>query len=375
MGEPIRVLHVVGRSNRGGAETMIMNLYRNIDRSKIQFDFVKHTNEKCDYDDEISELGGRIFSVPRYRGTNHLSYIKEWRALLGSHPEYKILHGHVRSTAAIYVGIARSYGLKTIVHSHGMASTGNILERTVKTVMQIPIRYSADYLFACSDQAGRWLFGEKATGSNYRTVKNAIDLEKYAFDKTKRNKMRKDLGLEDKLVVGHVGNFTYPKNHKFLIDVFYELQTRMRDSVLLLIGDGELKPQIEQQVERLGLKNRVVLTGAVPNVHDYLQAIDVFVFPSISEGLGMAAIEAQAAGLPCILSDRIPQETFITDLAEKLSLNADKTIWVERILSYCDNSVRKNNSEDMRGSGYDIRESAKEMEEVYFEIATSKTGG
>lgn len=373
MEEPIRILHVVGRLNRGGAETMIMNLYRNINRSKIQFDFVKHTTEKCDYDNEISELGGQIFSISRYTGKNHFSYKKEWDTLFKKHPEYKILHGHVRSTAAIYIGIAKSHGLITIAHSHGTASRGNRIEQLIKNIMQIPIRNKADYLLACSDQAGKWLFGKKAIAdSNYKILKNAIDVEKYMFDEFNRNNIRKQLGVEDKFVVGHVGSFTYPKNHKFLIDVFYQLQIKNRDSVLLLVGDGELRPQIEQQIERLGIKDKVILTGAVSNVNDYLQAMDVFVFPSISEGLGIAAIEAQTAGLHCILSDRIPQEAFIIDSVEKLSLKADKTIWAERILHYSDNYTRKRTSEDIKRAGYDIKETAKEMENFYLEVITTK---
>ncbi|AEE91895.1 Glycosyl transferase group 1 [Tepidanaerobacter acetatoxydans Re1] len=373
MKEQIRILHIVGNLNRGGAETMIMNLYRNIDRSKFQFDFVKHTSKKCDYDDEISELGGRIFSISKYTGKNYFSYKKEWDTLFKNHPEYKILHGHIVSTAAIYIAIAKNYGVITIAHSHSTASRGSKIEQLIKNIMQIPIKSKADYLLACSNQAGSWLFGKRAiTGNNYKIVKNAIDVEKYVFNESNRNNIRKSLGIKDKFVVGHVGSFTYPKNHKFLIDIFYQLQIKNRNSVLLLVGDGELRPQIEKQIERLGIKDKVILTGAVSNVNDYLQAMDVFVFPSISEGLGIAAIEAQTAGLPCILSDKIPQEAFVTDSVEELSLKADKKIWVEKILHYCNNYIRKNNSEDIKRAGYDIKESAREMERFYLEVTTTK---
>ena len=171
MVEPIRILHVLGALNRGGAETMVMNIYRNIDRNRVQFDFIVHTNEKCDYNDEIINLGGKIYSMPRYNGKNHIKYKKAWNNFFKRHIEYKIVHGHMRSTAAIYLSIGKKHGLKTIAHSHSTASRGNKFEKLVKNVLQIPLRYTANYLFACSEEAGKWLFGKKA-------IKKDTDFEK-----------------------------------------------------------------------------------------------------------------------------------------------------------------------------------------------------
>jgi len=368
MDKPIRILHVLGALNRGGAETMIMNIYRNIDRSKIQFDFIIHTNKKCDYDDEIIKLGGKIYNVPHYVGKNHFTYKKAWDTFFNSHPEHKIVHGHMRSTASIYLRIAKKYGLITIAHSHSTASRGNKIEQFVKNIMQFPIRYTADYLFACSNEAGKWLFGKKATQKdNYKVIKNAIDVEKYAFNESKRHELRKVLGIEDKFVVGHVGSFTYPKNQKFLIEVFYQVQMQNENAVLLLVGDGELRPQIEKQINKLGIKDKVILTGVVPNVNDYMQAMDVFVFPSIFEGLGMAVIEAQAAGLKCIVADKIPEEAFITNLIEKVSLKEGIDDWIEVVLKYKVPYKRRNVFEEIKLVEYDVIHSANQLESFYAE--------
>ncbi|MBB6631974.1 glycosyltransferase family 1 protein [Clostridium algidicarnis] len=365
MNKPIRILHVLGALNRGGAETMIMNIYRNIDRSKIQFDFMIHTNEKCDYDDEIIKLGGKIYSVPRYVGKNHFKYKHAWDTFFSSHTEHKIVHGHMRSTAAIYLEIAKKHGLVTIAHSHSTASRGNKIEQLVKSVMQFRIRYRADYLFACSNEAGKWLFGKKAISKdNYKIIKNAIDVEKYVFNEVKRSEIRTVLDIEDKFVVGHVGSFTYPKNHKFLIEVFYQIQMQNKNAVLLLVGDGELRSQIENQINKLRIKDKVILTGVVPNVNDYMQAMDVFVFPSLWEGLPVTVIEAQATGLHCVISDTITDEVKITQLVKALLIDATPDSWANQILTYT-KPVRENTKEYICNAGYDIKTTTKWLEDFY----------
>ena len=365
MERPIRILHVLGALDRHGAETMIMNIYRNIDRSKIQFDFIIHTNEKCDYNDEINKLGGKIYSVPRYAGINHFKYKKAWADFFNIHPEYRIIHGHMRSTAAIYLKIAKKHGLITIAHSHSTASRGNKAVQLVKNMMHLPIRYTADYLFACSAEAGKWLFGKKAIKKdNYKIIKNAIDVEEYLFNETKRKEMRKALGIEDKFVVGHAGSFTYPKNHKFLIDVFCQVEMQNKNSVLLFAGDGELRPQIEKRISSLGIKNKVILTGVVSNVNDYMQAMDVFVFPSIWEGLPVTIVEAQASGLPCIISDKITNEVCITPYIKSVPLTKSANIWADIIIS-SKKVDRSDTKHYIEKSGFDIRDSMEKLTAFY----------
>ncbi|MEK5181506.1 glycosyltransferase family 1 protein [Paenibacillus odorifer] len=365
MKEKIRILHVLGGLNRGGAETMVMNVYRNIDRSKIQFDFIIHTTEKCDYEDEIKKLGGEIYRVPRYNGKNHIVYKNVWHKFFRLHSEYKIIHGHLRSTAAIYLNIAKKYKLKTIAHSHN-TSSGSGVAAVIKNVMQIPIRYIADYLFACSDDAGKWLFGKNVINNKkYRIIENSIDCDSYMYNDHLRNNMRKSLDLSDKYVIGHVGRFNIQKNHEFLLEVFFELQKSRSNAVLLLIGDGELRGDLEQRILDLEIQEKVIFTGVISNVNDFMQIMDIFVFPSHFEGLGMVVIEAQAAGLPCIVSDTVPSEAHVTNLIKSLSLSLSATEWANEIL----NSEIINNRLDayieVKKSGYNIAESSEFLEKFY----------
>jgi glycosyltransferase involved in cell wall biosynthesis len=369
MEKPIRILHVFAQMNRGGAESMIMNLYRNIDRSEIQFDFMVHTRERCAFDEEINSLGGKIYNVPRYRGSNHYAYKKTWRNFFKEHGEYCILHGHVRSTATIYLAVARAYGIKTIVHSHSTSSRGNKIQQVIKNIMQLPIRYQADYLFSCSHDAGRWLFGDRVIyKQNYTIINNAIDVNKYIFNEKKRNLVRKSLAVENKFTLGHIGSFTSPKNHEFLIDVFYEIKKRKKESVLLLIGDGNLREAIEDKVKKLGLSDSVIFTGVRSDVNDLLQGIDVVLFPSLFEGLPVSLIEAQANGLVCIISDRITDKVKLTEQVEFISLNKTPEYWAEQVLKYSKGYNRKNTYKEIRNAGYDVKENAIWLENFYTKI-------
>ncbi|MEK3941947.1 glycosyltransferase family 1 protein [Paenibacillus sp. FSL L8-0323] len=365
MKEKIRILHVLGGLNRGGAETMVMNVYRNIDRSKIQFDFIIHTTEKCDYEDEIKNLGGEIYRVPRYNGKNHIVYKNVWHKFFRLHSEYKIIHGHLRSTAAIYLNIAKKYKLKTIAHSHN-TSSGSGVAAVIKNVMQIPIRYIADYLFACSDDAGKWLFGKNVINNKkYRIIENSIDCDSYMYNDHLRNNMRKSLDLNDKYVIGHVGRFNIQKNHEFLLEVFFELQKSRSNAVLLLIGDGELRGDLEQRILDLEIQEKVIFTGVISNVNDFMQIMDIFVFPSHFEGLGMVVIEAQAAGLPCIVSDTVPSEAHVTNLIKSLSLSLSATEWANEILNSEIINNRLDANIEVKKSGYNIAESSEFLEKFY----------
>src|SRR5699024_2158935 len=273
--------------------------------------------------EEIYELGGKIYNVPRYNGKNHIKYKKAWNLLFSQHPEYKIVHGHVRSTAAIYLNIAKKYGLITIAHSHSIASRGNKVEQLVKNTLQLPIRYIADYMFACSEDAGEWLFGKRVKNNrNFYIIKNAIDIKNFTFDKCIRKKVRDLYTLNGRFVIGHVGNFTAPKNHMFLLEVFFIVQKSNENTTLILIGDGELREQIKNRAKNLGINEKVIIAGSKDNVNEFLQSMDLFLFPSLFEGLGMAVVEAQAAGLPCIISDNVPDAVMLTELVEKKTLNS-----------------------------------------------------
>jgi len=218
----IRIVHVIGNMNLGGAETLLMSLYRNIDREKLQFDFIVHTNDECVFDKEITILGGRIFHCPRYTVKNHRYYVKWWIEFFKNHYEYRIIHGHQRSTASIYLSIAKRFGLITIAHSHSISSRGNIIEKNIKKAIQLKIRNVADWFMACSPEAGEWLFGKEIVkANNFIWMKNAIDIDSYSFDIKIRNEIRNKFNLTSEILFGHVGSFTAEKNHKYLVEVFH----------------------------------------------------------------------------------------------------------------------------------------------------------
>lgn len=368
MTEPIRVLQVFAEMNRGGAETMIMNLYRHIDRAKIQFDFIVHTNEKCAFDEEIEQLGGIIYRVPRYVGKNHFEYKDAWQNFFISHPEYKIIHGHVRSTASLYLKVAKKHGLITIAHSHN-TSSGNGISSVVKNILQYPIRHTADYFLACSEAAGKWLFGDTVVSrSNFKVLVNAIETDRFSFNNHSRDAIRNEFGIENKYVIGHVGRFHPQKNHEFIIDVFKSVHNKVKNSVLLLIGDGALKESIQMKVRKEKLENSVIFAGVRSDVPDIFQGMDIFVMPSLFEGLPVTLIEAQASGLKIFASDVITNEVAITNNIEFMSLNSSAEVWADRIMEYRDGYERKNSSQEIIASGYDVKNNAQELEQFYLSI-------
>ncbi len=371
MSNPIRVLQVLAGMNRGGAETFIMNVYRNIDRTKVQFDFVLFRKEECDYNEEIRKLGGKIYWIPRYNGRNHFIFKRAWRTFFKEHPDYKVIHGHVRSTASIYLKIANKYNLTTIAHSHSTSSRGSGAEQLFKNIIQLPIRYTADYLFSCSDEAGEWLFGKKSIQKeNYRIVKNAIDTEEFKYNRIRRDEIRKQLAIQNKFVIGHIGTFTTPKNHTFLIDIFKAVHEQNREAVLLLVGDGVLRSSIEKKIEELRLSDSVKLIGVRSDIPDLVQAMDIFVFPSLFEGLPVTVIEAQTSGLPCIISDTITTEVKITNSIKSLSLKEAPDYWSGEILNIDNNLIRDNQNKLISENGYDIREVASWLQNFYINSKT-----
>lgn len=369
MVEPMRVLQVFAQMNRGGAETMIMNLYRNIDRSKIQFDFVVHTEEECIFDKEIRKYGGRIYRIPRYTGKNHFAYKKAWRKLLSEYPNYTIIHGHVRSTASIYLKIAKENGLITIAHSHNISS-GNGISAQIKNILQKSIRHHADYMFACSKLAGVWLFGEVATKSQrFYLFNNAIESKKFIFNSEIRNQMRDDLEIKDKFVVGHIGRFHPQKNHEFLLEIFNCIKQRVENAVLLLVGDGELRNHILNKAESMGIRNDVIYLGVRSDIPELYQAMDVFVFPSNYEGLGIVAVEAQASGLSTFVSSKVvPDEAKVSSLMHTISLKRPADHWAEEIITK-NNSNRLNMQESIIRAKYDIDESVEWLTDFYVKVS------
>lgn len=368
MDQQIRILHVIGQMNRGGAESMIMNIYRKIDRTKVQFDFVVHTDAICEFDNEIKSLGGKIYNCPRFKGTNIVSYVKFWNEFFKEYKEYKIIHGHIGSSASIYLKIAKKNGLFTIAHSHSDGfDTG--IKGTMYRVFSYPTRFVADYFFACSQKAGISRYGNRVVNnkSTFSILKNAIDVNQYTFSEEIREKKRKELGLIDKFVIGHVGRFDKAKNQEYLVEIFKVISQRNKDAVLLLIGYGKLKSYLIEKVKNYGLEERVIFTGVRSDVNELLQAMDVFVFPSIYEGLPVTVIEAQAAGLPCLISDTITDEVCITPLVNKLSINQNPKIWTKNINLF-QGHKHEDFSENIKKIGYDVNTSALFLQNFYLDV-------
>ncbi|MDU5920529.1 MAG: glycosyltransferase family 1 protein [Clostridiales bacterium] len=363
MSEPIRVLQVVTYMGRGGLETMLMNYYRNIDRDKVQFDFLTHRDERWDYDDEIESLGGKIYHLPKLNPFSK-SYLNDLDKFFKEHKEYQIVHCHQDCLSGVVLKVAKKNGVKfTIAHAHSASQDKN-LKYLIKVLAKKNIKKYSDKMFACGEEAGKWMFET----DNFEVLNNAIDTDLYTYNKEKADKVKKEFSIENKFVVGHVGRFNYPKNHKFIIDVFNEVQKVKEDSVLMLVGDGDLRAEIEQKVRDLGLSDKVIFTGVRSDVNDLMQGMDVFLFPSLYEGLGIVLIEAQAAGLKCIIADNIPKDGVLADDVTCISLTQSPVVWANEILKNQEYK-RTDNKEIIKKANYDIKNNAKKLEQFYIENA------
>ena len=359
MSEPIRVLQVVTYMGRGGLETMLMNYYRNIDRNKVQFDFLTHRDERWDYDDEIESLGGKIYHLPKLNPFSK-SYLNALDKFFKEHKEYQIVHCHQDCLSGVVLKVAKKNGVRfTIAHSHNANQDKN-LKYLIKLFEKIKIPKYADKLFACGDEAGRWMFNT----DNFEVLNNAIDTDLYTYNKEKADKVKKEFDIENKFVVGHVGRFNPQKNHEFLIDVFNEIQKVKEDSVLMLVGDGDLRPEIEKKVRDLGLSDKVIFTGVRSDVNDLMQGMDVFLFPSLYEGLPVTMVEAQASGLKCIISDKVPLECKMTENVVVVKLEESPQKWAKEVIKY-EKYERQNTKKEIVKANFDIKANAKYLQEFY----------
>lgn len=366
-----RILQVTGIMNRGGAETMIMNLYRNIDRNQIQFDFVENSLEEGAFDREILSLGGRIYHCIHWNGKNHPAYVRWWKRFFKEHAgEYPIVHGHIGSTAAIYLQLAKRSGAFTIAHSHN-TSNGKDIRSLLYQAASYRTRYIADYFLACSLAAGISRYGQKVvSGKRYALLPNAIDTHLFRFDQGERQRVRAELGYtENDIIIGHVGRFDAQKNHQFLIEIFSELVNRSDRIQLLLVGDGVLKERIKSAVYALKIQKKVTFLGVRTDVNRLLQGMDAFVFPSLYEGLPVTLVEAQTSGLQCIISDRIPRDALLADdLVFTESLDQPAAVWAEHIMKRLTLiPQREDCSSVITAKGFDIHTTAKWLEGFYLE--------
>lgn len=351
-----RILQVVTYMGRGGIESMLMNYYRHIDRTKIQFDFLVHRDFRADFDDEIETLGGQIYRVPPMNPASR-NYRKALAEFFKTHP-YRVVHCHLNYMSGVVLAAAKAAGIPVrIAHAH-TASMNPGWKQWVRRLTKHLIPFTATTMLACSENAGRAVYGNH----RFSLMANAIDAPKYRYCEDRREQMRQKLALGEAFTVMHVGRFAYPKNHTFLLDAFSQLLAIEPGARLILVGDGELRTEIEDRASQLP-DGSVRLLGTRSDITDLLQAADVFVFPSRFEGLGVTMIEAQAAGLPCIKSDTITDECIVTNLVTSLPIT-DPALWAEEILKKR-GTLRTDRLAEIQAAGYDITAAAEKLTRFY----------
>jgi glycosyltransferase involved in cell wall biosynthesis len=369
----VRVLQVVHKMHRAGAETLLMQIYRNINRDIVQFDFAVHTDEPSHYDEEIRSLGGNIFRVPVSSRSDYWHYKQELREVLLRNGPYIGVHSHLLLLSGVIIGVASSAGIPLrLVHSHiDVDSKGNGLGRRIyRWYMRRQIRRYATHMFAVSRPAGEWLFGQNCwSDPRVQVVHNALDLSPYEALCEDKTKLRLGLGLPPRgILVGHVGRFVPQKNHRKIMEVFDQIVNLQSNAQLVLVGEGPLMEEANASAHSLGLQNQVHMLGVRNDIPEIMGALDVFLFPSLFEGLGIVLIEAQAAGVPCVVADTVPFEADVgLGLVEFLPLSARADIWANAAfdslhLPIPPWSVRK---KALKQEGYDIFEVVPWLQKVY----------
>lgn len=364
----IRVLHIVQSMNRGGIETMLMNFYRNIDRNNVQFDFLMTCPTKSAYEDEIISLGGRVFKIPSLRSI--FKYMRALNLFFQENRDYKIVHSHIAAWSTISLSIAKKNKIPVrIAHSHQSKDMGGLISIILR-VFKIPLKNIANIYFACGEDAANYLYGKKWKNCpDCYILNNAIDLEMYTFNLPIREKIRNLHNIQSTdLVIGHVGSFCIRKNQLFLLDLFKIIHEYNPHTKLICIGNGELYSVVEKRIKDLHLTDSVILTGIISNPNEYLQAMDVFVFPSFFEGLSVATIEAQTAGLKCFISSEVDLKTKITDSVQFLPLSLGAEGWAKEIMKIPYPYLRKDISSLMREKGYDVKLTSKWLENFYLNL-------
>ena len=359
MKKPIRILHVVSELNQGGMENFIMNIYRNIDRNKIQFDFIVHHKAIGIFEPEIERLGGKIYHFSIMDDKNIIKYIMEINNFFKIHKEYNVVHGHLGSTGYLYLGAAKKHGVKCcIAHSH-TTSTPKSLKGFIKNICFKFYKINSDVRFACSTEAGKFIFNNR----NFTIIPNGVDFQRFKYNAKSRNEFRKKYNIENYTLIGHVGRFTVEKNHTFIIKLFKEILDSSDNYRLVLVGDGKLKKEIELLAKNMGLKDKIIFTGNVKDVERIYSAIDIFILPSLFEGLPVSAVESQVSGLPTILSNKITREVEISELVTYLDIE-DVELWKKCILSY--NGIKNRESFNIKNKDFDIKSVVKYLTDFYF---------
>ena len=361
----IRVLQSLETLDYGEAEAMIMNIYRKINRDKIQFDFVVNDRtEPFVFENEIKNLGGRIFTLPKFSGKNFVLYRKKVSQLFQNHPEWKIVHVHNPSSAMLLIDLAKKHGLISIAHAHFDRNLTHFTSY-VQKILRVPIKNNADYLLACSKLIGAYVFNVNKNA--VQVIKNGIEPEKYIFNEKIRRKKRAELGLKNEMILGHFGRMEAEKNHLYLIDIFKAYLRLNPKSILILIGEGKLKKELQEKINEYGINEKVFFFKMDLDYYEWYQAMDIFLLPSLFEGMPISLIEAQAAGLPIITSNQITREIKVTDLIYFKPVEAEPYQWAKMIddlyILFRDDMSKK-----IIEAGFDVKDTINELENYYFSI-------
>ncbi|MBR2786196.1 MAG: glycosyltransferase family 1 protein [Clostridia bacterium] len=366
--KPMRIAQIMGKWLGGGVESVVMNYYRNINREKIQFDFI------CDEDStnipykEIENLGGKVILIPPYQKLP--SYIRKLKKVLQEN-KYEVIHSHITTLSVFPLFTAKMAGVQTrIAHSHSTTNKAEWKKNLIKGILKPFSKVFATDYMCCSEYAGRWLFGDKAYNSGkVYLLNNAINVEKFLFNEPIREKVRKNLNIQDNtIVIGHIGRFVKQKNHDFLIDIFNQIHKKNENTILLLVGQGPLQDEIKSKVDILGLNSCVSFLGQRNDVDEMYQAFDVFILPSLYEGLPVVGVEAQSSGLLCIFSDDMTKETKILDSTKFVSLSESADYWSKLTLDSLKNYKRQDAMKEASSKCFNIRDEAIKLEKKYFEL-------
>ena len=366
----IRVLHSVSNMDRAGIETMLMNYYRHMDRSKVQFDFLCNKQKPGAYDEEIRALGGRIYRTPGLNPVKYPNYLRYMKRLFRDNPAYQIVEAHNGALGVYALNAARANGVPVrIFHAHG-ASISKDWKLPLKLLCKALLPMNMNQRFSCAAAAAKCYFGKKRVEEqDYVFVPNAIEIDRFVFNEQIRNKIREDNGLEDKHIVGHVGRFSPQKNHDFLLEVFVQLKKLDPLAHLVLIGDGEGLESARRSAQQLQILDSISFLGNIENVNEWYQAFDVFVLPSVWEGLPVVGVEAQASDLPCIFSDTVTREIQLLTKTRFLSLDNGPQHWAKVIQEAFADTQRNNVRHIIAEHGYDIYVEAEKLQERYLKLA------
>ena len=359
----IRVLHVLQGLDAGGAETYVMNMYRDIDRSNIQFDFAVQKTGGV-YEEEIRKMGGNIYVLPRFLFINSSSYEKKLKDVLNSNPDIKIVHSHNNSVGAFVARVAKKCGKVVVTHSHTnknhISNWKDIVYKMYGPYTKKLFSKYAMHRFACSELAGNWQYGSQ---SSFLVKENAISIEKFLFDENERETIRSELGLDDAIVLGHVGRLEKVKNQKFLIEMFEAFYKKHQNAVLMIIGKGKLEKELKALAQKKGLDGSILFLGQQENIEKYYQAMDIFTLTSLYEGFPLTLIEAQAAGLPCVVSDRIGRESDLSGNIQYLPINGEIDKWCISIEKALHMIREKKVSDEL--NRYNSKDNAMRMQRFY----------